>query len=107
MTTNYSFCKQTSQSLQFFKGKPTDGISCVQQRGVDMIIYPQSVIFFGAVGTPSSIPDFPGLIKIFNFQFSNFKYIFKRPITKAFTPPHPLIKGKQTVLLCAEKTVFA
>ncbi len=23
------FCKQTCQSLQFFKGKPTDGISCV------------------------------------------------------------------------------
>jgi hypothetical protein len=28
MTTLF-FCKQTSQSLQYFKGKPTDGISCV------------------------------------------------------------------------------
>ncbi len=30
MTTNSLFCKQTSQSLQYFKGKPTAGISCVQ-----------------------------------------------------------------------------
>jgi len=29
MTTNFLFCKQTSQSRQYFKGKPTDGISCV------------------------------------------------------------------------------
>jgi hypothetical protein len=30
MTTNFLFCKQTSRSLQYFRGKPTDGISCVQ-----------------------------------------------------------------------------
>jgi len=29
METIFLFCKQTCQSLQFFKGKPTDGISCV------------------------------------------------------------------------------
>ncbi len=26
---NFLFCKQTRQSLQYFKRKPTDGISCV------------------------------------------------------------------------------
>jgi hypothetical protein len=29
MTTNILFCKQMCQSLQFFKRKTTDGISCV------------------------------------------------------------------------------
>jgi len=29
MTTIFLFCKQTSQSLQYLKGKSTDGISCV------------------------------------------------------------------------------
>jgi len=29
MTTFFFLCEQTSQSLQYFKGKPTDGVSCV------------------------------------------------------------------------------
>ena len=28
----FLFCKQTCLSLQYFVGKPTDGISCVPQR---------------------------------------------------------------------------
>jgi len=38
----FLFCKQTSQSLQYFKGKPTDGISCVPVPLLGRGLYPKT-----------------------------------------------------------------